>query len=142
MYELGALIAAVMVCLSLAANLMSSWTALGSNLALMDLRVSIFTGQPVPLGRRSLLGKILRASLWIVSLIVSAALSWITVISMAGMFLYKKSKDAGAPQSIKELRWRMKNIHMTREQIDKEIAQAHESAMGSNHAYAGDRNAI
>ncbi len=129
MYELGALIAAILVCISLAANLAASWSALGFNLALIGLRISIFTGQPVPMGSRSVLGRVFRAALWLLSLVLSAVLSWATVAGVIGMFLYNKNKDAGAPQPVKELRWRMRNVYMTKEQIEQEVSLASETTL-------------
>ena len=48
-------------------------------------------------------------------------LSWVQVFLYIGMAIYRKSKDAGAPQSVKEFRWRMRNVDMTFDEIIKEL---------------------
>lgn len=51
-------------------------------------------------------------------------LSWVYVAFFAISFIYMRIKDAGKPQSIKELQWKMRNIEMSFEQITAEMAKA------------------
>lgn len=43
--------------------------------------------------------------------------SWLSVLSTIGQIIYRMSKDSGAPQKIKEFRWKMKNMDMTFDQV-------------------------
>lgn len=48
-------------------------------------------------------------------------LSWGQVLIYIGTVIYQKSKDAGVPQSVKEFRWRMRNVDMSFDEIIKEM---------------------
>lgn len=48
-------------------------------------------------------------------------LSWVYVIYVLGIYSYVFLKDIGAPQSIKEFRWKLRNTDMTFDQIIKEV---------------------
>lgn len=48
-------------------------------------------------------------------------LSWLYVVWCVGCVFYSKVKDSGAPQIIKEYRWKMRNIEMSFDQIIKEM---------------------
>jgi len=50
-------------------------------------------------------------------------LSWVQVAMTIGMIFWKWSKDSGAPQNIKEFRWKMRNIDLTRDQVMEELAK-------------------
>jgi hypothetical protein len=123
MYELGAAVAGLISLGTLVFNLAVRLTTLGANLKTLDMRNSIFTGQPVPIGSRSFLVKLVRAFLWLLSTIVSILFSWVSVAILVGMLLYRRSKDAGTPQAVKEFRWRMRNVPMSRQQMDQEAAR-------------------
>lgn len=49
--------------------------------------------------------------------------SWLYVLVSLGFFVYRFKKDQGVPQSIKEYRWKLKNIDMTFDEIIKEIVK-------------------
>jgi len=50
--------------------------------------------------------------------------SWLYVIYVLGVFLYRKNKDSGAPQGIREFRWKLRNTDMSFDQIVKEMIKA------------------
>jgi diacylglycerol kinase len=50
-------------------------------------------------------------------------LSWIQVAMTAGMIVWKWHKDSGTPQVIKEFRWKMRNLDLTRDQVIEELAK-------------------
>lgn len=52
--------------------------------------------------------------------------SWLYVAWVVGSYLYQHHKDAGAPQGIKEYRWKLKNRDMTFDQIIREGMKAAE----------------
>lgn len=47
-------------------------------------------------------------------------LSWINVVYVVGSYIYVFLKDTGAPQSVKEFRWKLRNVDMSLDQIIKE----------------------
>lgn len=51
-------------------------------------------------------------------------LSWLNVGLAVAMMIYRRSKDAGAPQAIRELRWKMRNLDMPFDQVVKEMMKA------------------
>jgi hypothetical protein len=50
--------------------------------------------------------------------------SWLYVALVVGTVIYRKSKDAGAPQAVREFRWKLKNTEMTFDQLIKELMKA------------------
>ena len=48
-------------------------------------------------------------------------LSWIQVVIYVGTVLYKLNKDSGAPQSVKDFRWKMRNVDMPMNQVIQEL---------------------
>lgn len=53
-------------------------------------------------------------------------LSWIYIIITIILIFYKLVKDFGVPQSIREYRWKLKNIDLTFEQSMKELMKLSE----------------
>lgn len=52
--------------------------------------------------------------------------SWLYVALVAGTVMYRKSKDAGAPQAVREFRWKLKNTDMSFDQLVKELMKVAE----------------
>jgi len=50
-------------------------------------------------------------------------LSWLYVAWFVGAFGYKRTKDAGAPQAVREFRWKMKNVDMSFDQLVRELVK-------------------
>lgn len=48
-------------------------------------------------------------------------LSWLTVLLFFGQIVYRKSKDAGAPQTVREFRWKLRNVDMSFDNVLKEV---------------------
>lgn len=53
-------------------------------------------------------------------------LSWLYVAWFVGTNVYHRAKDAGAPQAVREFRWKMKNTDMSFDQIVREMIKASE----------------
>lgn len=53
-------------------------------------------------------------------------LSWLYVLFVIGSYCYVFFKDVGAPQSVKEFRWKIRNIDMTFDQMIKELMKLDE----------------
>jgi hypothetical protein len=51
---------------------------------------------------------------------LSALLSWLYVLIAVGMFIYAKSKDSGAPASVREYRWKLRNLELTVDDLLRE----------------------
>ena len=47
--------------------------------------------------------------------------SWLYVAYVVGLLIYRKSKDSGAPQAVREFRWKLRNTDMTFDQLVKEL---------------------
>lgn len=52
--------------------------------------------------------------------------SWLSVAMTLGQIIYRKSKDSGVPQNIKEFRWKMKNMDMMFDQVVTESFKLNE----------------
>lgn len=52
--------------------------------------------------------------------------SWLSVAMTLGQIIYRKSKDSGVPQNIKEFRWKMKNMDMMFDQVVRESFKLNE----------------
>lgn len=49
--------------------------------------------------------------------------SWLYVLLAVGSIIYRLSRDAGAPQAVKEFRWRMRNQELTFDQLIRGLMQ-------------------
>lgn len=98
------------------------------NLHRMGQRLSWSTLTPTPMDgddlNRSTLWAIGRYLLIVGFNFLCIFLSWINVAFAVGIVVYRRSKDAGAPQGIREFRWKMRNIEMTFDDIVKELMKA------------------
>ena len=70
--------------------------------------------------KRSTLMKIVKFTLLQLFGLVWCLTSWLSVAMIVGRYIYRWSKDSGAPQNIKEYRWKMKNMDMSFDQILRE----------------------
>ena len=52
--------------------------------------------------------------------------SWIYVASFVAMIIHRMRMDSGAPQAIKDFRWKLKNTDMTFDQLIKEMMKVGE----------------
>ena len=87
-----------------------------ANFRKIGMRISWFTGATKPLSveakNRPIWKNILKY-LFIVGFgLAFVLLSWLYVASSAGVFMWNWSKNQGAPQVIREYRWKMRNIDM------------------------------
>ena len=61
---------------------------------------------------------------------ISIFLGPLYVAFAVGMFAYSRWKDSGAPASVKEIRWRMRNVDMTRAQVEELLGiEPHEAGL-------------
>ncbi|MET3433556.1 hypothetical protein ABIC71_003058 [Herbaspirillum seropedicae] len=52
--------------------------------------------------------------------------SWLYVLYVASLLIYRKNKDFGAPQSVREFRWKLRNTDMSFDQIVKEMVKTND----------------
>lgn len=130
MYELGLLVAFLLWVYNSVMVVVNANSLLSRNLAKVGMRLSWWTAQPVPIGDNASTGwRVFSALLLVVSGLIGILFSWVSVAGSIGMILYQRSKGSGMPQAVKELRWKLRNIDMTRDQILSEMAAAHEAVV-------------
>ncbi len=94
------------------------------NLNRMGQRLSWLTLTPQRLEpedlSRSTISKVLRYLFLVGVGLPFVLLSWVNVAFAVAMILYRLAKDSGAPQAIREFRWKMRNTDMTFDQLIRE----------------------
>jgi hypothetical protein len=65
-------------------------------------------------------------------------LSWLYVLIWLCPLVYSKWQDMGAPASVREARWRMRNTDMTFDQIIRALMRAAEIDDAQYESYKGD----
>lgn len=128
MYESGVVAALLLWCAAQVRLLIALNSQLERNLRKVRMRHSwtTLTAKPSEPGEwpAGFAAKMLKFTLLSVVGLVGTLFSWLSVATYIGSVIYVKSKDAGAPAEVRELRWRMRNQDMTREQIAESMAKA------------------
>jgi len=129
-YETGLLLAFLLWLYNAVAIVVSVNSRLERNLNRMGQRLSWLTLMPKPMDvedrSRSTLSKVFRY-LFIVGIgLPFVLLSWLYVVLAAGGIIYKRTKDFGAPQVVREFRWKMKNTDLTFDRLIKELMKVSE----------------
>lgn len=123
-YETGIGIAFLLWFASAVVLIVSINSRMNRNLEKIGQRLSWLSLTPKPMSasdqNRSPVTSILKFLLVIGLSLPFVLLSWMYVAIQASTFVYKKAKDAGAPQVIREFRWKLKNVDMTFDQVVKE----------------------
>ena len=139
MYEWGTVIAFFLWCYWVIVIVINAHSRLAKNLAKVDLRISWFSQQPVPKEDRAGFGWALGKCIFMLfSLVISMLLSWVSVAFSVGMIFYNKSKSAGMPAAIREARWKLRNIDLTRDQVIALFADA-EAAIAPVQSLPGEK---
>lgn len=91
------------------------------NLQKVGLRLSWLTLQPVEITARyqnmhALLRGLLFFALLLFGLVLTL-LSWLYVALVLGETLYRWQKDLGAPEEVKSVRWRLRNVEMNFDEV-------------------------
>lgn len=124
-YESGLGIAFILWLASIVITLVWINSRFEQNLNKIGQRLSWLTLNPKAMDaeemKRSTLRKIFKF-LFIVGIgLPGLLLSWLYVAWFVGSVVYKRTKDAGAPQAVREFRWKMKNTDMSFDQIVREM---------------------
>lgn len=123
-YETGVLFAFLVWLWGLAAIIINANSRFEKNLNKIGQRLSWLSYMPKPMeasDQNKTFGKSLGKFLLIAAIgLPFVFLSWVQILLYIGMALYKKSKDSGVPQNVKEFRWKMRNVDMTFDEIIRE----------------------
>lgn len=126
MYEIGFGLAFLIWVGSLVWLVISLNSQLERNLNKVGLRLSWISLTPKPMGnnhrQRSFLRKSTKATLLLIAGFAGVLFSWLYVAMYVGSMVYSRLKDAGAPQAIKEFRWRMRNMDLSFDEIVSGLA--------------------
>ncbi len=126
-YETGVFIAFCLWLYSLVMTIVRANSLFAQNLRKVNMRLSWSSGQPVPAEDRSSWGWVVFKIFWFFGVgLLSTLLSWLSVLWFVGAHLYQWHKQSGMPAGIKELRWKMRNIELTQEQVTATLQQAAE----------------
>ena len=125
MYESGLAVAFILWFIGNINLLISINSRFEKNLNKIGQRLSWLTLMPVPMKMADVkmtnVLKIFTFSLIALIGFFLILLSWMFVALYVGSFVYKKMKDIGAPKTVKEFRWKLRNTDMTFDQIVKEV---------------------
>lgn len=129
-YETGLFIAFLLWLYNSVMIVVSVNSRLERNLNRMGQRLSWLTLTPKSMDpndlSRTTLSKVLRY-LFIVGIgLPFVLLSWLYVALAVGSILYRRAKDSGAPQVVREFRWKMRNADLTFDQLVKELMKVAE----------------
>lgn len=129
-YETGVTIAFMMFLASTVHTIIMLNSLLEKNLNKIGLRLSRITLTPKELDaefkNRAFYVKVLFWFLFFAISMFGILLGWVYVLWTIGAFMYARIKDSGAPISIREYRWKLKNVDMSFDEIIQEIAKANE----------------
>lgn len=126
-YENGIGIAFILWLAGIVMTLVSINSTMERNLNRIGQRLSWLTLSPKAMDaeevRHSTLRKIFKFLLIAAIGLLGVLLSWLYVAWFVGAIVYKRTKDAGAPQAVREFRWKMKNVDMSFDQIVREMVK-------------------
>ena len=95
------------------------------NLHKIGQRLSWLTMTPKPMSAEELnyttFRKVLKFLLLYGTGLPFVLTSWLYVAYVIALIIYRKSKDSGAPQAVREFRWKLRNTDMNFDQIVKEL---------------------
>ncbi|QNX13388.1 hypothetical protein IC794_06665 [Acinetobacter seifertii] len=122
MYEAGVFIALAIWFLKILWAFQQINSNINYNLKQIGQRLSWLDLSPKPITQDYLqqggFYKFIKFSLiWVIVPFFFTFTSWLYVIYSIGLILYKKNKDSGKPQEIKEAQWRLKNQKLTFDQV-------------------------
>lgn len=129
-YENGLGIAFILWLASIVIILVSINSRFERNLNKIGQRLSWLTLTPKPMDAEEMQHLPIRKFfkfLFIVAIgLPFVLLSWLYVAFFVGTAAYNRIKDAGAPQAIRESRWKMRNVDLSFDQIVRELMKASE----------------
>lgn len=129
-YEAGIFFAFLLWLFNAIMIVVSVNSRLEHNLNRIGQRLSWFTLTPKPMDpedlSRSTVSKVLRYLLIVGISLPFVLFSWLNVALAIATIIYRRAKDSGAPQAVREFRWKMKNADLTFDQLVKEMMKISE----------------
>jgi hypothetical protein len=129
-YETGLLVAFFIWLWGLAMMVLNVNSQMNRNLQKVGIRISWLTFSPKPMTKaeqvRPFWKHVLKFLLLAAIGIPFIFLSWLQVVIFIGTVLYKHSKDSGAPELVREFRWKLRNSDLTMDQVIRELMKVQE----------------
>ena len=129
-YETGIFFAFLLWLYNAVMIVVSVNSRLERNLNRMGQRLSWATLTPKPLEPDDLslstTSKVLRYLLVVGIGLPFILFSWLNVALAVATILYRRAKDSGAPQAVREFRWKLRNTELTFDQLVRESMKAAE----------------
>ena len=123
-YEFGLVVAlllwlyyAVMLIVSINSQFERNLNRIGQRLSWSSMRPQPMDADDL---NRSLGAKVFRYLLIVGFALPFVLTSWLYVLFYLATLIYLKAKDAGAPQLVKEYRWKLRNLDLSFDQLVKE----------------------
>ena len=130
-YETGIFVAFLLWLYNAVRVVVSVNSRLERNLNQMGQRLSWVTLTPKAMEpgdlSRSTTSKILKYLLVVGIGLPFVLLSWLNVGLAIATILYRRAKDSGAPQAVREFRWKLRNTDLTFDQLVRESMKAVEA---------------
>lgn len=119
-YENGLILAFLIWIIGIVANIIQSNSMMQRNLKKIGKRIGFWGITDIDYSKQSPWYKGFKFFfIYILLPIPFLFLSWLYVGMVGLQYLYNLKKDMGAPQSIKEFRWRLRNIDLTFDELIK-----------------------
>lgn len=142
MYETGVGVAFLIWIWNSVSVLVLANSKMERNLNKIGQRISWTTLMPKPMSSRdadrSLAWSVLKYLLIVNISLPFILLSWGYVALQVAILLHRYSKNFGAPQAIREFRWKLKNIDMSFDQIVRELMKIAEQDPNSFEQFRDD----
>jgi ABC-type multidrug transport system fused ATPase/permease subunit len=126
-YETGLTIALVIYLITTVNTVVTLNSLYARNLNKVGMRLSRITLLPRELDadfkNRTTVAKVFFWVFFLTLGLLAAFLSWLSVLWFVGTFVYGRMKDSGAPNNVREYRWKLRNVDMTFDQIVAEIVK-------------------
>ena len=114
---------AVMIVVSVNSRLERNLNRMGQRLSWLSLTPKLMELEDLS---RSATSKVLRYLLVIGIALPFVLLSWLNVGLVVATILYRRAKDSGAPQAVREFRWKLRNTDLTFDQLVRELMKVAE----------------
>lgn len=141
-YENGLAIAFMLWLASMIITLVLINSRLEGNLNKIGQRLSWLTLTPKAMDaeelNRSAFKKIFKFLFIAGSGLPFVLLSWLYVALFVGTFVFRRLKDAGAPQAIREFRWKLRNKDMAFDELVREMMKASDEPADDFERVRGD----
>lgn len=130
LYGTGVLFAFLIWITQLVLLFVQSQSQMAKNLKRVGLRQSWEGGRLVEIDPSQGFGwKVGKFLLFAIAGILSLLLSWLCVAWFLGHYFYNRSKQKGAPEYVRNFQWKLKNMDMSKEQIEMEIQHLKAAAL-------------